>query len=210
MSIAGCYNGLPAHASSTIQPNADTHHGSIASTSSVTRPLVAIASPAWIVGIPFPIDEVSAGLLDDRLQRGGVPDVHDRVDHHFGPAGGDHQIAVAIAPSAGQAGRPLQFHEHVQRVDRAMRREAGDFGRQQAGFRSVDATVETRAGCGSAFAPARYQQPPPLAAYTVSASAGAWITPTSGSPSRSTATSVVYSGTPWMNDFVPSIGSRIH
>ncbi len=34
--------------------------------------------------------------------------------------------------------------------------------------------------------------------------------PTTGSPSTTTPMSVVYSGTPWMNDLVPSMGSKIH
>src|SRR5205823_1362810 len=31
-----------------------------------------------------PIGERAAGLFDDRLYGGGVPDVHDRIDHQLG------------------------------------------------------------------------------------------------------------------------------
>ena len=43
----------------------------------------------------------------------------------------------------------------------------------------------------------------------ISSSAGMKITPPNGSPSHSNASSVEYSGTPQINDFVPSIGSTI-
>ena len=49
-----------------------------------------------------------AGLLDDRLKRCDVPEIHHRVDHHFGPACGDHHVSITVAPSASQSRRRLQ------------------------------------------------------------------------------------------------------
>src|SRR6476620_11417354 len=55
-------------------------------------------------GGALPIGELAAGFFDDRLDGGGVPDVHDGIDHQLGPACGDEQIAVAIAPGASDVG----------------------------------------------------------------------------------------------------------
>src|SRR6476659_5803173 len=42
-------------------------------------------------GGALPIGELATGFFDDGLDGGGVPDVHDWIDHQFGPAGGDEQ-----------------------------------------------------------------------------------------------------------------------
>src|SRR6478672_5465792 len=59
-------------------------------------------------GGALPIGELAAGFFDDRLDGGGVPNVHDGIDHELGAAGGDEQIAVTGAPSAGDVGGFLE------------------------------------------------------------------------------------------------------
>src|SRR5579863_2482081 len=51
-----------------------------------------------------PVHKMSAGLHDDRNERGGVPDVHERVDHYFRTARRNENVSVTIAPAAGEAG----------------------------------------------------------------------------------------------------------
>ena len=53
-----------------------------------------------------PTAEVAAGFLEDDREGAAVPDVHNGVEHGFGAAGGDAQVAVSVAPAArGVGGR---------------------------------------------------------------------------------------------------------
>ena len=51
-----------------------------------------------------PIGHNPAGPSDDRNERGDVPRVHNGIEHHVGPAAGDEQVAVAVAPSSDEFG----------------------------------------------------------------------------------------------------------
>ncbi len=153
----------------------------------------------------LPVGEGAAGLFQDRQQRGEVPDGHHGIDHQLGPAGGHHQVAVAVAPGAAQPGGGLQAVVDVAAADLVERghlageeqalgqgRAAGDAGRP----RRLARRARTRP---PAPPPRRRTRPGP----------GCGSRPRPARPSCSMPISVPYSGTPWMNDLVPSIGSRI-
>ena len=63
--------------------------------------------------LAVPVCKGAAGLFEDREQRGGVPDLHDRIDHRFGAARRDQEIAVGVAPGPRDAGEGLQPLEGV-------------------------------------------------------------------------------------------------
>ncbi len=54
-------------------------------------------------GGAVPLAEGAAGLADDWLEGRGVPGAHVGIEHDFGAAGGDEEVAVAVAPGAGEA-----------------------------------------------------------------------------------------------------------
>ena len=68
------------------------------------------AARAPAAGAPAGGDVPSARLLDDRQQRGAVPDVHHRIERHLGAAGGHQDVAVAVGPRplhGGPADEPI-------------------------------------------------------------------------------------------------------
>lgn len=57
---------------------------------------------------PAPIGDDTAGAANDGDEGGDVPGVHDRVEAEVGEAGGEEEVAVAIAPGAVEADLPRE------------------------------------------------------------------------------------------------------
>ena len=51
----------------------------------------------------LPVGDGATGAADDGDEGSDIPRVHDRVAHDIGPAGGEEQVAVTVAPGAGEA-----------------------------------------------------------------------------------------------------------
>ena len=66
---------------------------------------VSIVNPYFAAAnrrVPLPIAEKAAGLLHNRFERRGVPNLKIRVDHNVRFSGRDEVIPVSVPPSAGQ------------------------------------------------------------------------------------------------------------
>ena len=68
-------------------------------------------------GSAGPVEKMAAGLLQDGNERGGVPRIHQRIDHHVGAAGRDQRVPVAVAPPAGQFHGRSQFLKRLVAAD---------------------------------------------------------------------------------------------
>lgn len=51
-----------------------------------------------------PVGDDAAGAANDGDEGGDVPRVHDRIEHDVGPAGGDEEVTVGVAPRAVEFG----------------------------------------------------------------------------------------------------------
>src|SRR5438067_4513325 len=49
-----------------------------------------------------PIGESSTGLFNDWQQRGTIPNVHHRIEHEVGAAGGHEHVTVSVTPSSAR------------------------------------------------------------------------------------------------------------
>ncbi|KKK48998.1 hypothetical protein LCGC14_3139500 [marine sediment metagenome] len=55
--------------------------------------------------LALPVGESAVGLLDDRQQRGAVPDVHPWVDHDVGTSCCHQYVPIAVSPGPSGACR---------------------------------------------------------------------------------------------------------
>ena len=99
-----------------------------------------------IRGTAGPIGDDAAGTADDGDERSDVPWVHDWIERNVGPAAGEQQVAVAIAPSADEfrggkeavAGGAVLIFGEVKGVAR----EQGGFGETGGGAATDVAAAE--------------------------------------------------------------------
>ena len=118
----------------------------IASTWSSSTRLQPMPSPPWMVGLPDQSVYTPPASSKTGCKRGGVPDVHDRVDHHVGTSRGDQQVSVAVAPGPRDGGCSLQVQVDLLRTARI---EAVQLRSQKHRVASRS-RCETRAGRGAA------------------------------------------------------------
>src|SRR5260370_21375976 len=56
----------------------------------------------------MPIGESSTRFLNDRQQRGAIPNVHHRIEHNVGATSRHQDVTVSVTPSAARLNSLLQ------------------------------------------------------------------------------------------------------
>ena len=160
-------------------------------------------APAARAGRAGEVGEPAAGLPDDHVERGEVPQRDLGLAGDVDRALGQQAVAPEVAVGAGAPDRPGEVEEAV---EQAALLPAGEAGVGQARVVAASLTCETRQRVAdSSRRPVH--APTSFAAHQRLFSAGAETRPTTGSSPSNSEISVAHTGTPRTKFLVPSIGS---